>query len=214
MNVILLVVALVASLAVAAFCAGVETGFLSVSRGRLTHLAREGSEAAKIVAAALSNMSLTLTGLLVGNNLAAVVYSSASAALAAALFPESAAMQSLWSVGAAFAILYLGEFLPKLFCSKRPLKRVIAASRAYRLFELLTRPAAVCATAVTGIFLKRRATKEKLTVNDLMRILSDRKNGVRLTDFESALIGRILVLRRKGMFITPEAVLAALDDGE
>ena len=68
----LLALALVVALAVAAFCAGSETAFLSVSRGRLLHLAREGSAAAKIVKAAIDDMTATMTSLLVGNNLAAV----------------------------------------------------------------------------------------------------------------------------------------------
>ena len=49
----LLALAMAVALAVAAFCAGSETAFLSVSRGRLLHLAREGSAAAKIVKAAI-----------------------------------------------------------------------------------------------------------------------------------------------------------------
>ena len=38
------------------------------------------------------------------------------------------------------------------------------------------------------------------------------KDGVRLTDFESALISRILVMRRRGEFMTVEGLLHALDD--
>ena len=48
------------------------------------------------------------------------------------------------------------------------------------------------------------------TSADLLRILQDRKDGVCLTDFESALITRIFVLRAKGRPITRESVLAAL----
>ena len=49
-------------------------------------------------------------------------------------------------------------------------------------------------------------------MTDLVRILQDRKDGVRLTDFESALITRIIVMRRKGEFITVEGLLKTLDD--
>ena len=51
-----------------------------------------------------------------------------------------------------------------------------------------------------------------MTPEAVLKILEDRKDGVRLSDFESALIGRIMVLRAKGEFIVPEAVLSALDD--
>ena len=211
----LLALAMAIALAVAAFCAGSETAFLSVSRGRLLHLAREGSAAAKIVKAAIDDMTATMTSLLVGNNLAAVVFSSASAALSARLFAESAVARTVWSVAAAFTVLYLSEFLPKLLCSTRPLRRILALARPYRVFAFVMAPLTAVATAITSLAAgraRRTDAQPPVTVHDLLRILEDRKNGVRLTDFESALISRILVLRRKGQPVTPDALLRALDD--
>ena len=211
----LLALAMAVALAVAAFCAGAETAFLSVSRGRLLHLAREGSAAAKIVKAAIDDMTATMTSLLVGNNLAAVVFSSASAALSARLFAESAVARTVWSVAAAFTVLYLSEFLPKLLCSTRPLRRILALARPYRVFAFVMAPLTAVATAITSLAAgraRRTDAQPPVTVHDLLRILEDRKNGVRLTDFESALISRILVLRRKGQPVTPDALLRALDD--
>jgi CBS domain containing-hemolysin-like protein len=211
----LLALAMAVALAVAAFCAGSETAFLSVSRGRLLHLAREGSAAAKIVKAAIDDMTATMTSLLVGNNLAAVVFSSASAALSARLFASSAVARTVWSVTAAFTVLYLSEFLPKLLCSTRPLRRILALARPYRVFAFVMAPLTAVATAITSLAVgraRRTDAPPPVTVHDLLRILEDRKNGVRLTDFESALISRILVLRRKGQPVTPEALLRALDD--
>lgn len=211
----LLVLAMAVALAVAAFCAGSETAFLSVSRGRLLHLAREGSAAAKIVKAAIDDMTATMTSLLVGNNLAAVVFSSASAALSARLFVDSAVARTVWSVAAAFTVLYLSEFLPKLLCSTRPLRRILALARPYRVFAFVMAPLTAVATAITSLAAgraRRTDAQPPVTVHDLLRILEDRKNGVRLTDFESALISRILVLRRKGQPVTPDALLRALDD--
>ena len=211
----LLALAMAVALAAAAFCAGSETAFLSVSRGRLLHLAREGSAAAKIVKAAIDDMTATMTSLLVGNNLAAVVVSSASAALSARLFAESAVARTVWSVAAAFTVLYLSEFLPKLLCSTRPLRRILALARPYRVFAFVMAPLTAVATAITSLAAgraRRTDAQPPVTVHDLLRILEDRKNGVRLTDFESALISRILVLRRKGQPVTPDALLRALDD--
>ena len=212
----LLALAMVVALAVAAFCAGSETAFLSVSRGRLLHLAREGSAAAKIVKAAIDDMTATMTSLLVGNNLAAVVFSSASAALSTRIFADSATARTAWSVVAAFAVLYLSEFLPKLLCSTRPLRRILALARPYRVFAFVMAPLTAVANSIVSLAVgrSRRADAPPISVNvqDLLRILEDRKNGVRLTDFESALISRILVLRRKGQDVTPDALLRALDD--
>ena len=191
----------VLALLAAAFCAGAETAFMSVNRGRVLHLAREGSAAAKVVDGALNAMNRTLTTLLIGNNLAHVVFSSAAAALGARLCAGSAWGHAAWTVGSAFAVLYLSEFLPKLFCSTRPLRR-----------SLRLAPLTAVAMAVTGLFVPKGETKVKVTANDLLRILQDRKDGVRLTDFESALISRILVMRRRGEFMTVEGLLRALDD--
>ena len=57
-----------------------------------------------------------------------------------------------------------------------------------------------------------RESKYQLTTSDLIRILEDRKEGVCLSDIESALITKILVHRVKGREITPEALLSALKE--
>ena len=208
----LLIVATVVALASAAFCAGAETAFMSVSRGRITHLARAGSVAATRVQAALREMNVTLTTLLIGNNLSHVVFSSAAAALGTRLFAHSPAGHAGWTVASAFTVLYLSEFLPKLFCSTRPLTRSLALAAPFRVFTLVLSPLTRLAMAITGLFIPKGETKERVTSKDLLRILQDRKDGVRLTDFESALISRILVMRRKGEFITVEGILRALDE--
>lgn len=208
----LLAFAMIVSLAVAAFCAGSETGFFSLRKGRVIHLARAGSVAAKTLECAVRNMPETVTALLVGNNLANVVFSSASAALSARIFPESAWARSLWSVIAAFIVLYLSEFLPKLFAAARPLRRMLLVASVYRAFAIVMSPLTRIAMLVTGLIAPSATVREKVTTNDLLRILQDRKDGVKLTDLESALISRLLVMRRKGEFITVDNLLRALDD--
>ena len=208
----LLIVATVVALASSAFCAGAETAFMSVSRGRITHLARAGSVAATRVQAALREMNVTLTTLLIGNNLSNVAFSSAAAALGTRLFAHSPAGHAGWTVASAFTVLYLSEFLPKLFCSTRPLTRSLALAAPFRVFTLVLSPLTRLAMAITGLFIPKGEMKERVTSKDLLRILQDRKDGVRLTDFESALISRILVMRRKGEFITVEGILRALDE--
>ena len=208
----LLIVATVVALASSAFCAGAETAFMSVSRGRITHLARAGSVAATRVQAALREMNVTLTTLLIGNNLSNVAFSSAAAALGTRLFAHSPAGHAGWTVASAFTVLYLSEFLPKLFCSTRPLTRSLALAAPFRVFTLVLSPLTRLAMAITGLFIPKGETKERVTSKDLLRILQDRKDGVRLTDFESALISRILVMRRKGEFITVEGIRRALDE--
>lgn len=215
MTAFLLIVAILLSLGASAFFSGVETGLLSVSRERILHLAREGGRKAKMVQEALSDMGRATTTILIGNNLANVSYSSASSALIFAVITDSQA-RSIAAFIAAFIVLYVSEFLPKLFFSARPLQRTLFVAPAYRSVATLLAPLATLALKVTNLFVGRKTNtdKHKMTPNELLRILQDRKDGVCLTDFESALITRIIVLRIKGQPITREAIYSALLDSD
>lgn len=210
MTIFLLIIVVLATLIGAGFCAGAETAFLSVSRERVLHLAREGGEKAKIIERALADMARTTTTLLIGNNLATVSYSSATAALTTILCGENRLGRALASFLAAFLVLYVSEFLPKMLCSARPLRRGLTIAPAYRLLALALSPLTRVALFLTDFFVPRENHSYRLTSADLLRILQDRKDGVCLSDVESALISRIIVLRVKGKPITREAILSAL----
>ena len=212
MTIFLLAIATLAALSFSAFFSGTETGFLSVSRERILHLAREGGRKAKIVQDALSDMGRTMTTILIGNNVANVSYSSATAALAAELFARDSVANVVWSLFAAFLVLYASEFMPKLLCSARPLRRSLLLAGPYRVISAALSPLTAIAMKLTDIFMPDKDPKYSLTTSDLMRILEDRKDGVCLSDIESALITKILVLRVKGREITPEAILSALKE--
>ena len=210
MTVFLLFVSAALSLALAALCAGAETGVLSVSRERILHLAHEGGRKAALVQRALGDMARTTTMLLIGNNLASVAYSTSTAAISASLFAEGSVASLAWSLFAAFTVLYVSEFMPKLLFAARPLRRILSVADAVDTMATVLRPLTAAAMCFTDLFMPRREQKYKLTSADLLRILQDRKDGVCLSDFESALITRIIVLRVKGKAITPEAILSAL----
>ena len=214
MMVVFLFVCAFLALAGAAFCAGAETGFLSVSRERVLHLAREGGLKARKIQNALEDMGRTTTTLLIGNNIATVTYSSATAAISARLFGDNMTASAVWSLFAAFMVLYVSEFMPKLLCAARPLRRTLAIAKAYEAMEVILSPVTAVAMKVTEMFVPKKEQKYKLTMADLVRILQDRKNGVCLSEFESALISRLIVLRVKGRQITPESILSALRDYE
>ena len=208
----LLLMVAVGALASAAFCAGAETGFLSVRRGRVLHMAREGGARAKIVFAAIFDLGRTTTALLVGNNLASVTYSAATAALTARLFGSSRLLSAIASLVVALVLLMLGEFLPKLFCSARPLRRMLGLAPYWKVFAKVFVPVGSVVQAVIERLLPKREAKPRMTPEQVLKILDDRKDGVKLSDFESALIRRIMQLRAKGEFVIPETLLPALDD--
>lgn len=211
---LLLLLTMSLSLAMAAFCAGSETGFLSVRRGRVLHMARAGGTRARIVHSAISNLARTTTALLVGNNLASVAYSSSSAALAMVIFSDSSFGRAVSSLVVALMLLMLGEFLPKLFCAARPLRRMLALAPYWAVFAKVFVPVGALVQAMIERMLPRRDTRVKFTPEMVLQVLSDRKDGVKLSDFESALIRRIMELRARNEFVTVEQVLQALDECE
>lgn len=214
MTVFLLAIAALAALAWSAFCSGTETAFLSVGRERILHLAREGGRKARKVQRAISDMGRTTTTILIGNNIANVAYSSATAALSVELFGHNDMVRAVWSFLAAFTVLYAAEFMPKLLCAARPLRRSLVLAGPYEIMAVLLRPLTATAMAFTSLFVVGGGEKYRLTMSDLLRILQDRKDGVCLSDFESALITRIVVLRAKGRPITPEELMSALEEKE
>jgi len=206
-----LAVAALSMLLLTAFCAGAETAFLSVSKERILHLAREGGRKAKVVQKAIATMPRTMTVLLIGSNLASVAYSSAMAELAEELFVNRVAASALWSFSAAVTLLYVAEFIPKLLCAARPLRRILGLAPVYRVIEAVLRPPVSIAMKLTDLFVPRKeVVKRGSSSADLLRILQDRKDGVCLSDIESALITRIIVLRVKGKALTTDGILSAL----
>jgi len=200
------------SLSVAAFCAGAETGFLSVRGGRILHMARAGGVRAKTIQEAISHIGRTTTALLVGNNLASVTYSSSFAALVSVLQISSPVAETCFSLGSALVLLFLGEFLPKLLCSARPLRRLLVLAPYWTVFARLFAPVGACVQTLVERLMPVREARLRITPETVLKILQDRKDGVKLSDFESALIGRIMVLRAKGEKVTPTTLLTALDD--
>lgn len=200
------------ALCFSAFFSGSETAFLSVSRERILHMAREGGVRAKRIQKALSDMNWTTTTLLIGNNIANVSYSAATAALSVHLFSQNEIASVVWSCFAAFIVLYTSEFMPKLLCSARPLRRSLLLSGPFSVISILLSPITYIAIKVTNFFIPSKKTRDRLTVRDLVRILEDRKDGVCLSDVESALITKIIILRSKGKKITVESLLDAIRD--
>lgn len=57
----------------------------------------------------------------------------------------------------------------------------------------------------------RKGEKSRMTPEMVLKVLADRKEGVRLSSIERRLIERLMILRSKGEFITPESLISALD---
>ena len=195
---ILLLLLLLAAVCAAGFCAGVETGFLSVSRVRLLSLVRQRSKQACQLARTLRDMSRVVTTLLVGNNIAAVTVSTVSTGLALRMFATSPLLQAAWSLFVAALMLFGGEYLPKLLFATRPLRRSLAAMRLYRALEFVLSPLVGVFTVVTRVVFQVRPAKTgRLGVSraGLRTLIADKDGSTRLTPFERTLIARVLDLQ-------------------
>ena len=197
MTVAFLFLLLVLSVLGAGFFAGAETGFLSVSRVRLLSLVRQSSPRAKRLADVLGDLSRVMTTLLVGNNLASVLFSTVSAALGVRLFSEMPLARSAWTFLAAVLMLFLGEYLPKLIFASKPLRRSLWAVRPYKVAAfVLALPVVAFSAFVRIVFKARQPRSLRLGVSrdGLRMLVADRHDATRLSQFERRLIDRVLML--------------------
>ena len=194
-----MIVAMLLCMCAVGFFAGVESGMLNVSRARMMSLVRAGSPRAKKLARSLADMPRVITTVLVGTNLFSVLASTLSAAVCMRLFPGSATLRSLWSTLVALAVLFGCEYMPKLFFTTRPIRRLLLFAPAYRFSEKALSPVvAVFQAMVRAMFRQPAAVRpRRLTMSrdGLRTLVADNVNGARLSGFERRLIERVLALQ-------------------
>lgn len=200
MSVELHIVGLVLCFVASAFFSGTESGLLSINHARLMHLVRAGSDAAKVLNGYCSDMQRFLATILVGNNLSNVALSTLSASVAQLLLPDSHLLQTAWAVAMALMILIFGEYLPKLFFTTRPLRRMLMSVRVFYVGEKLLAPLTLLVLALTQ-WLSPRGGKGGsgqrflMTREYIQNVVSDAKDGSRITAFERLMINRVLTLQ-------------------
>lgn len=209
MSVELSILSLLLCFAGAAFFAGTETGVLSLNHARLMHLVRSGSKAATLLSVYVSDTQRFLATTLIGTNLMNVVLSTLSARLAHSLFPDSRFFQTAWGVAMAFMVLFFCEYLPKLFFTTRPLRRTLFVSRVFYVAERLLTPLTVLVLFLTKWLVpKSRGASDArffMSREYIQNVVSDPKDGSRITAFERLMINRVLGLqtRTASQLMTP-----------
>ena len=182
-----------------AFFEGMESGVVCLNHARLMHLVRTGSKAAKLLNAYLADMQRFLTTIQVGCNLWAVVLSTLSAGLAQRWFAESNFLQAVWGTGMAFMVLFFSEYLPKLFFTTRPLRRTLMVARLFYVAEKLLSPLTVLVLFLTNWLIpKGRGGAEQrflMTREYIQNVVSDPRDGSRITAVERLMINRVLALQ-------------------
>ncbi len=182
-----------------AFFAGTESGVMCVNHARLMHLIRAGSKAAKLLNGYLTDTQRFLATILIGTNLMSVILSTLSAGLAQKWFPGLHVVQTAWATGMAFMVLFFGEFLPKLFFTTRPLRRTLLVARFFYVIEKLLTPLSVLVLYLTKWLVpkNRNASDQRflMTREYIQNVVSDPKEGSRITAFERLMINRVLALQ-------------------
>lgn len=182
-----------------AFFSGTESGVLSINHARLMHLVRLGSKAAKLLHEYVADMQRFMATILVGNNLVNVMLSTLSASLSQLCFPNHPVMQTVWAVVMAFMMLFFCEYLPKLFFTTRPLRRTLLVARVFYVVEKLLTPMTVLVLYMTKWLVpkNRNASDQRflMTREYILNVVSDSKDGSRITAVERLMINRVLALQ-------------------
>jgi CBS domain containing-hemolysin-like protein len=191
--------AMLLCVAASAFFSGTESGLLTVNHARLTHLVRSGSRAAAILGAYVADMQRVLATILVGNNLVNVMLSTLSASLAQMLLPKHAALQTAWATAVACLMLVFCEYLPKLFFTTRPLRRTLMVARLFYVVEKALSPLAAFVLFLTKWLVpeSRGASEQRffMTREYIQNVVSDPRDGSRITAVERLMINRVLTLQ-------------------
>lgn len=182
-----------------AFFEGMESGVVCLNHARLMHLVRTGSKGAKLLSTYLADMQRFLTTIQVGCNLSAVVLSTLSAGLAQMWFPGSNFLQAVWGTAMAFMVLFFSEYLPKLFFTTRPLRRTLMVARLFFVAEKLLSPLTVLVLFLTDWLVpKGKGGSEQrflMTREYIQNVVSDPRDGSRITAVERLMINRVLALQ-------------------
>jgi len=183
--------------AAVAFFAGAETGVLCVSRVRLMHFVHNGLKSAAILASYLDNMQHFLVTVLVGHNLFNVILSTLSASVTRTLFPTRPLFQALWACAVACMLLFFCEYLPKLFFTTRPLRRTLMIMDVFRVMDKLLYPLTRLTALLTSRFVPASAAggPSFITRELIQDVVSDPKDGARITPIERQMINHVLDLQ-------------------
>ena len=199
MTTTLLIIILFLTIGLSAFCSGTETGLLSIPRARLLPLTRQKeNKSKKRLVEIINNLPNAITTLLIANNIANVTVSTVSATLAVQFFPQSQSIQSAWACTTAIVMLFIGEYLPKLLFSTKPLRRTLGVTGLFHVVATILYPVVWCFSLFTQYVFKiktPRPSNQSISRDALRFIVADRHDSTHLSSFERLLIDRVLTLQ-------------------
>ncbi|MBR6803184.1 MAG: DUF21 domain-containing protein [Kiritimatiellae bacterium] len=185
------------------FFSGFESGMVSLNRYRLIRSIRNGDKQAMALASVLRDPHHLLATTLVGNNICNVTLSTLSAAIAVAaainLGFKSSLAQTLATLLVAILLLIIGEFLPKLWFTARPLERCLTLLPIFRFLQMLLTPLASICILLTRLVSGREKEKRSPFVSreNIAFLMRDSEANGEVSPFERMMVSRVLELQFK-----------------
>lgn len=185
------------------FFSGFESGMVSLNRYRLVRRIRNGDKQAKRLANVLNDMHRLLATTLVGNNICNVTLSTLTAAIAVAAAMkmgfQSTLAQTLATLLVAVLLLVIGEFLPKLWFTARPLERCLPLLPVFRVLRMLLSPLASLCIVLTRLVSGRGQVKRSPFVSreNIAFLMRDSEANGEVSPFERMMVNRVLDLQFK-----------------
>ncbi len=196
------------------FFSGFESGMISLNRHRLVHRVRHGDRRAKLIANILRDTHRLLATTLVGNNICNVTLSTLAAALAvtaaAALGFGGPMAQTVATALVAILLLIVGEYLPKLWFTARPIERCRPLVPVFLVLRTLLYPLASLCILLTRLVAGRNRTGKRspfVSRENLAFLMRDSEAHGQISAFERMMVSRVLELqlRRATQLMTPLA---------
>jgi putative hemolysin len=208
-------------LAGAAFFSGAETALFALSRGELFRLAHDSRRLARLAAALMRRPDNVLTTVLLGTNLARILYFVFFTLLIVEVrttVPHGQVWASVLALVSLLAVILLSEVLPKTICFLAPVRLaplvaapLAAAGRVVRpirrvLMAFLVEP-------LTRLLAPARRRRGELNADEMAALLAlSQKRGIIGQD-ETELIQEVLELTdlRAGDIMVPRVDVVAYD---
>ena len=188
-NLILIVLLICAS----AFFSSSEISLFSLNKLRLEKLVEDGKKSAKVAKFLTERRKITLSGILIGNNLVNVASSSITTVLVLQLLPDNSGLAStLATLCITVLILIFGEIAPKIIGKKKALSwACIVAYPLFFLSRILFFPVTVIVLGFINLVCKPFRKKEDtptMTEDELVTMIETAEEEDVLDEEQSDLL--------------------------
>ena len=193
-------------------CSVLEAVLLSVNMSYISVLEKEKPQVGKLLRLHKTNISKSISSILILNTIAHTIGAAAVGAQAAILFGNDAVI--IISVIMTFAILFLSEIIPKTIGAVYWKQLAPFSAQLIRLFIWITYPIILMTLAITNKISRGSEDANSLTKDELLEsMLLSEDEGV-IDEKESDFIENILKLDeiKIGDVLTPRSVVFALDE--